>query len=81
MSGVIYFQNTNSLLLFGYIDLELMKDQTLLIKVFKLMILIRSPQILQIIHQVSIQTLVCVCISMTNCKIKIVHFRESNMDI
>ena len=45
--GVIYFQSTNSLLLFGDIDLELMKDQTLIIKVFKLMIHTRSPWILQ----------------------------------
>ena len=44
--GYLYFQNTNSLLLFGYINLKLMKDQTLLIKVFKLMIHTRSPRIL-----------------------------------
>ena len=45
--GVIYFQSINSLLLFGDIDLELKKDQTLIIKVFKLMIHTRSPRILQ----------------------------------
>ena len=43
----LYFQSTNSLLLFGDIDLKLMKDQTLLIKVFKLMIYTCSPRILQ----------------------------------
>ena len=45
--GYIYFQSTNSLALFGYIDLELMKDQTLLIKVLKLMIHTYSSRILQ----------------------------------
>ena len=72
--GYIYFQRTNSLLLFGDIDLDLMKNQTLLIKVFKLMIC-------KIIHQVSVQTLVYVCISITSCKNKIVHFSGSDMDI
>ena len=45
--GYIYFQSTNSLLLFGDIDLELMKDQILLIKVLKLMIHTCLPRILQ----------------------------------
>ena len=71
--GYIYFQNTNSLLLFGDIDLKLMKNQTLFIKVLKLMIHICSPESCKIIYQVSIQTLVCVCISITSCKNKIVH--------
>ena len=39
------------------------------------------PESCKIIHQVSVQTLVCVCISITNCKNKIVHFRGSDMDI
>ena len=72
---IIYFQSTNSLLLFGYIDLKLMKDQILLIKILKLMIHIRSPVSCKIIHQVCVQTLICVCISITSCKNKIVHFR------
>ena len=72
--GYLYFQSTNSLLLFDDIDLKFMKDQILLIKVFKLMIC-------KIIHQVSVQTLVYVCISITSCKNKIVHFSESDMDI
>ena len=42
----LYFQSTNSLLLFDDIDLKLMKDQTFLIKVFKLMIHTRSSWIL-----------------------------------
>ena len=46
ISGVIYFQSINSLLLFSDIDLELMKDQTLIIKILKL-IHTRSPRILQ----------------------------------
>ena len=47
ISRVIYFSSTNSLLLFGYIDIELMKDQTLVIKVLKLMIHTSSPRVLQ----------------------------------
>ena len=78
--GYIYFQNTNSLLLFGDIDLELMKDQTLLIKIFKL-IHTRSPESCKIIQQVSVQTLVCVWINITSCKIKVVHFKGSDIDI
>ena len=41
------FQNIISLLLIDFIDLELMKDQTLLIKVLKLMIHTCSPRVLQ----------------------------------
>ena len=41
------FMSTNSLLLFGYIDFKLIKDNTLLIKVLKLMIHTRSPWVLQ----------------------------------
>ena len=33
------------------------------------------PESCKIIHQVSVQTLVCVCISITSCKNKNVHFR------
>ena len=39
------------------------------------------PVSCKIIHQVSVQTLVCICISITSCKNKIVHFRGSDMDI
>ena len=39
------------------------------------------PESCKIIHQVSVQTLVCVCISITSCKNKIIHFRGSDMDI
>ena len=39
------------------------------------------PESYKIIHQISVQTLVCVCISITSCKNKIVHFKGSNMDI
>ena len=39
------------------------------------------PECCKIIHQVSVQILVCVCISITSCKNKIVHFRGSDMDI
>ena len=39
------------------------------------------PESCKIIHQVSVQTLVYVCISITSCKNKIVHFRRNNMDI
>ena len=39
------------------------------------------PVSYKIIYQVSVQTLICVCISITNCKNKIVYFRGSDMDI
>ena len=39
------------------------------------------PESCKIIHQVSVQILVYVCISITSCKNKIVHFRGSDMDI
>ena len=41
------FQSTNTLLLIDYIDFKLMKDQTFLVKVLKLMIHTRSSRILQ----------------------------------
>ena len=49
------FESTNSLLLIGYIDIELSKDQIFLIKVFKLMIHTCSHKSCKIIHQVSVQ--------------------------
>ena len=39
------------------------------------------PESCKIIHQVSVQTLVCLCLNITSCKIKIVHFKRSDMDI
>ena len=39
------------------------------------------PESCKIIYQVSVQTLVCICISITSCKNNIVHFRRSDMDI
>ena len=76
--GVIYFQSTNCLLLFGYINLELMKDCTLLIKILKLMIYV-YPKSYKIIYQVSVQTLVCVCISITSCKNNVIYFKGSDI--
>ena len=39
------------------------------------------PESCKIIHQVNVQTLVYVCISITSCKNKIIHFRGSDIDI
>ena len=49
------FESTNSLLLIGYIDLELKKNQTFFIKVLKLMIHTHLPESCKIIYQVSVQ--------------------------